>query len=285
MYLTIRNKLKFQTTYGELIKLYYNEYHISKKKFEKYDIHKEIENLDIQIVSQYLVDKAKKIKQLQKNQLVSMVDKPPEITTDDIKILFSHKTGYDNFTSHIEMLSFLNLKKSSFATQKRLEDEMLNGTYNVKECVEFLTDMIDKNTPYIRTLKFLLILLITDKIENTKLFSLKKINKEIIEYIKKGFIQNYGYQELITLTNLQKIIQNINKWQNELENNDFIQIITEWKTRKPEKFVIPLKAISGSPVIPLKAISGSPVIPLKAISGSPVIPKNLASLELYATIL
>ncbi|AYV81194.1 MAG: vacuolar protein-sorting-associated protein 33-like protein [Harvfovirus sp.] len=232
MYSIIRNRLRLATTYGELRKLYGDQVSGGTKK-EKYDIYKEIENLDIGAAAKYLNEKAKRIKELQ----IQMAEAPTEMTLEELHVLLGNKGGFDNFSQHLKNLSFYNLFKISFARQNELENKMLDGSYDVKECSEFLCDLIDRNVPYVRVLKFMIILFVSNRIEMDKLISLKRLGKEMIEYIKKGFVQMYGFGEIITLKNLEKIVGDIDKWRAELEKNDVVEIITEWKQRKPGKFV------------------------------------------------
>lgn len=235
MYVSIRIGLKLKTTYGELRKLY-DETHTEISP-EKYDIFEDIKNLDIPTASEYLRDKAKTIQKLQSQ----MANAPKEIKISDLKIIFGHKSGFDNFTLHLENLSVYNNYQKSFAKQNELEDKLINGTYDVKECTEFLCEIMDKKVPYLRTLKFILILFITNKIEMNKLFSLKKLSRETISYIKKGFIQMYGYFEILTLNNIENIIDNISKWEEELKDNDIVGIVTKWKNNEFEPISISIK--------------------------------------------
>ncbi|AYV83254.1 MAG: hypothetical protein Hyperionvirus5_60 [Hyperionvirus sp.] len=232
MYSIIRNRLRLRTTYGELRKLYGDLARMESK--EKYDIYNEIEGLEIGAAAKYLNDKAKGIKEIQ----IKMAAEPKEMTIEELHVVLGNKGGYDNFGQHLKNLSFYNLHKISFAKQHELENRMLDGTYDVKTCGEFLSDLVDKHVPYMRALKFMGMLLITNKIESDKVISLKRLGKETVDYIKKGFVQTYGFGEILTLCNLEKIVENIRRWQTELERGDVVEIITEWKRRKPGNFVL-----------------------------------------------
>jgi hypothetical protein len=209
-------KLKFSTSCGSLYSLYNGIY----TSDEKYDIYDSIRNLSLPAAMTYINGMLKKLKEEGAKDMdvakfgMSLIENPKSIE------------------GHIDEIKKLSLKVTSFEKQVLYEKELSGskgGTINL-DAYQYLIDLIDKREPYARTIRFLLILLISNKLQPGNILGTNKLSKEKLLSIKTGFVQSYGHFEQLTLTNVDKAIKNLDKWIK--EDVDLVQLVTSWKTKK-----------------------------------------------------
>lgn len=270
----ILNNLKIdQITYGEY-KHWYCDLHnepTQENRYNKYDIYNEICHMNMESSLQFVNKRIREIEMINKkfntnneNSLhLEIVDSPSlllnnsnvKLSNYEMRILIGYKGNFDRIDFHLNnLLNYSQYKIKSFERQIELENGILDNTnckYSSSKCYKFLMELIDSKQPYFRVLKFMLMLLIKNKIGNINchslfksLLSFAKFNKfnkfdklsdTNLNDIKRGFIQMYGYNEILTLNNIDKIINNLKTWANELINTNIIEICTSWKKYKPKE--------------------------------------------------
>ena len=210
------DKLKFSTSYGSLYSLYNGRY----TSDEKYNIYHNISDLGLPDAMTYINGMLKKLKEEETK------DK------DVLKFGMSFIENHKSVEYHIDEIKKLSLKSKSFEKQLLYEKELSKSeSCNVEDAYQYLIDLIDKCEPYERTIRFLLILLISNKLHPRNILGTSKLSKEKLLSIKTGFVQSYGHFEQLTLTNVDKVIKNLDKWIKEDDKMDLVQLVTNWKSK------------------------------------------------------
>ncbi len=203
---------------------------VNDKKFAKYDIYSEIKNMSMDASIEHIKRRINLI-----HIITEKSNNGQKLENEEMRIYMKYKSGKDNISLHSDNLIFYNYVKDSFKNQTCLENKMIDGTYDTMECFDFLVYMINRSVPYKRVLHFYLILLINNKQRiktNTLVENIIKkqlLNVRSIQKIRKGIINMYGFFEILTLDNIDKIIANLDEWYSELVNLDIIKLIISWK--------------------------------------------------------